>query len=122
MADETSYGWAGKILRVNLSTGSITTQPTDPYKEYIGGMGLANKIMYDEVPAGTDPFSPENKLNFAVGPLTASGVPLAGRTICSCHVHEGPPSGDARGGMIGAKIAGWLGRRGSGGCIRYPYT
>ena len=45
MADETSYGWAGKILRVNLSTGSITTQPTDPYKEYIGGMGLANKIM-----------------------------------------------------------------------------
>ena len=84
MADETSYGWAGKILRVNLSTGSITTQPTDPYKEYIGGMGLANKIMYDEVPAGTDPFSPENKLIFAVGPLTASGVPLAGRTtICS---------------------------------------
>ena len=72
MADETSYGWAGKILRVNLSTGSITTQPTDPYKEYIGGMGLANKIMYDEVPAGTDPFSPENKLIFAVGPLTAS--------------------------------------------------
>ena len=61
MADETSYGWAGKILRVNLSTGSITTQPTDPYKEYIGGMGLANKIMYDEVPAGTDPFSPENQ-------------------------------------------------------------
>ena len=61
MADETSYGWAGKILRVNLSTGSITTQPTDPYKEYIGGMGLANKIMYDEVPAGTDPLSPENQ-------------------------------------------------------------
>ena len=58
MADETSYGWAGKILRVNLSTGSITTQPTDPYKEYIGGMGLANKIMYDEVPAGTDPLLP----------------------------------------------------------------
>ena len=80
MADETSYGWAGKILRVNLSTGSITTQPTDPYKEYIGGMGLANKIMFDEVPAGTDPFSPENKIVFAVGPLTASGVPLAEHT------------------------------------------
>ena len=81
MADETSYGWAGKILRVNLSTGSITTQPTDPYKEYIGGMGLANKIMYDEVPAGTDPFSPENHL------------------VVDAHC----------GGMIGAKIklAGW---------------
>ncbi|MDR2108670.1 MAG: aldehyde ferredoxin oxidoreductase, partial [Coriobacteriales bacterium] len=80
MPEATSYGWAGKILRVNLSTGLITTESTDPYKHYIGGMGLANKIMYDEVPAGTDPFSPENKLVIAVGPLTATGVPLAGRT------------------------------------------
>ena len=88
MADETSYGWAGKILRVNLSTGSVTTQPTDPYKEYIGGMGLANKIMFDEVPAGTDPFSPENKIVFAVGPLTASGVPLAGRTTSARCPHS----------------------------------
>lgn len=83
MADETSYGWAGKILRVDLSSGSITVESTDPYKDYIGGMGLANKIMYDEVPAGTDPLSPENKIVFAVGPLTASGVPLAGRTTIS---------------------------------------
>ncbi len=107
MADETSYGWAGKILRVNLSTGSITTQPTDPYKEYIGGMGLANKIMYDEVPAGTDPLSPENKVIFAVGPLTASGTPLAGRTtICSLSTFSKDNLViDAHcGGMIGAKI------------------
>lgn len=107
MADETSYGWAGKILRVNLSTGSITTQPTDPYKEYIGGMGLANKIMFDEVPAGTDPFSPENKIVFAVGPLTASGVPLAGRTtICSLSTFSKDHLiVDAHcGGMLGAKI------------------
>ena len=112
MADETSYGWAGKILRVNLSTGSVTTQPTDPYKEYIGGMGLANKIMYDEVPAGTDPLSPENKIVFAVGPLTASGVPLAGRTtICSLSTFSKDHLViDAHcGGMLGAKIklAGW---------------
>ena len=107
MADETSYGWAGKILRVNLSTGSVTTQPTDPYKEYIGGMGLANKIMFDEVPAGTDPFSPENKIVFAVGPLTASGVPLAGRTtICSLSTFSKDHLiVDAHcGGMLGAKI------------------
>lgn len=75
MADAKSYGWAGKILRVNLTTGAITTEPTDPYKAYIGGMGLANKVMYDEVPAGTEPLSEANKVVFAVGPLTASGVP-----------------------------------------------
>ena len=32
-----------------------------PYKQYIGGMGIANKIMYDEVPAGTDPLSREQR-------------------------------------------------------------
>ena len=83
MADKVSYGWTGKILRVNLTTGSITTESTDPYKEYIGGMGLANKVMYDEVPAGTDPLGPDNKIVFAVGPLTASGVPLGGRCTIS---------------------------------------
>ena len=75
-----SYGWTGKILRVNLTDKTVSVSPTDPYKEYLGGMGIANKIMYDEVPAGTDPLSPENKIVFAVGPLTATGVPLAGRT------------------------------------------
>lgn len=107
MADEKSFGWAGKILRVNLTTGNISTEPTDPYKEYIGGMGLANKVMFDEVPAGTDPFSPDNKVVIAVGPLTASGVPLAGRTtICSLSTFSKDHLVvDAHtGGMLGAKL------------------
>lgn len=107
MADETSYGWAGKILRVNLSTGTITTEPTEPYKKYIGGMGIANKIMFDEVPAGTDPLSPENKVVFAVGPLTASGVPLAGRTTIaslSTFTKDHLVVDAHCGGMIGARI------------------
>lgn len=75
-----SYGWTGKILRVNLTDKTVSVSPTDPYKEYLGGMGIANKIMYDEVPAGTDPLSPENKIVFAVGPLTATRCPPGGRT------------------------------------------
>lgn len=110
--DTKSYGWAGKILRVDLTTGTISTQPTDPYKAYIGGMGIANKIMYDEVPAGTDPFSPENKVIFAVGPLTASGVPMAGRTTIaslSTFTTDHLVVDAHCGGMLGAKIklAGW---------------
>ena len=107
MADEKSFGWAGKILRVNLTTGSITTEPTEPYKSYIGGMGLSNKIMYDEVPAGTDPLSPENKVVFAVGPLTATGVPLAGRTTISSlsTFSKDHQIVDAHtGGMLGANV------------------
>lgn len=113
MADSISYGWTGKILRVNLTTGDITTESTEPYEElYIGGMGLANKVLYDEVPANTDPFSPENKIIFAVGPLTATGVPLAGRTTIStlsCFTKGFMPVDAHCGGMIGARIkqAGW---------------
>ena len=110
--DNVSFGWAGKIARVNLSTGVISTESTDPYKQYIGGMGIANKIMYDEVPAGTDPLSPESKVIFAVGPLTASGVPLAGRTTLahlSTFTKDHLVVDSHMGGMFGAKLklAGW---------------
>ena len=108
----TSYGWTGKILRVNLTDKTVSVSPTDPYKEYLGGMGIANKIMYDEVPAGTDPLSPENKIVFAVGPLTATGVPLAGRTTIaslSTYTTDHQVVDAHTGGMIGAAIkkAGW---------------
>ena len=107
-----SYGWTGKILRVNLTDKTVSVSPTDPYKEYLGGMGIANKIMYDEVPAGTDPLSPENKIVFAVGPLTATGVPLAGRTTIaslSTYTTDHQVVDAHTGGMIGAAIkkAGW---------------
>jgi len=107
MTDEISFGWTGKILRVNLSTKQTSLHPTEPYKQYIGGMGLANKVMFDEVEPGTDPLSEKNKVVFAVGPLTASGVPLAGRTtICSLSTFtKDKLLVDAHcGGMIGAQI------------------
>ena len=78
-----NYGWAGSILRVNLTNGSISKISTDPYKEYIGGMGIGYKIIWDEVPLETHPYAPEAKVVFAVGPLTASGVPCSGRTNVS---------------------------------------
>ena len=81
-------GWAGSILRVNLTTGAITTEDTLPkYKPYIGGMGIGYKIIWDEVPLTTDPLGPDAKAVFGVGPLTASGVPCSGRmniSMLSC--------------------------------------
>lgn len=73
-------GWAGTVLRINLTTGSITTEDTLPkYQPYIGGMGLGYKVIWDEVPLNADPLGPEAKAVFGVGPLTASGVPCSGR-------------------------------------------
>ena len=74
------YGWTGKLLRVNLTTKACTVESSEKYFKYIGGKGMANRIMYDEVPAGTDPIAPENKIVFAVGPNTGSNAPCSGRT------------------------------------------
>jgi aldehyde:ferredoxin oxidoreductase len=73
-------GWAGKILRVNLTTGTFTLEDTMKYKKFVGGMGIGYKVMFDEVPAGTKAFDPANKIIFAAGPLTGSGVPCSSRT------------------------------------------
>ena len=75
----TTYGWAGKILRVNFTTDSITTEDTMKYKDYIGGMGIGYKIIYDEVPLDTHPYDEASKVVLAMGPLTGSGVPCSGR-------------------------------------------
>ena len=76
-------GWMGNLLRVNLTDGSYAIESSEKYFAYIGGKGMANRIIYDEVPAGTDPVSPENKIVFAVGPNTGSSAPCSGRTTIS---------------------------------------
>jgi aldehyde:ferredoxin oxidoreductase len=74
-------GWAGKVLRVDLSTGKISTEETvEKYKDYMGGTGIGYKVLWDEVPAGTRPFDPESKVVFATGPLAGTGAPCNGRT------------------------------------------
>jgi aldehyde:ferredoxin oxidoreductase len=74
-------GWTGKLLRVNLTTGKITTEDSMKYnKDFIGGAGLGYKVIFDEVPQGTKAFDEANKIVFAVGPLTGTTAPCSGRT------------------------------------------
>jgi len=74
-------GYAGKILRVNLTAKKATEEPLNPKyaKDYLGGTGLGVRMIYDEVPPLTDPLSPENKIVFAVGPVTATNYPSGAR-------------------------------------------
>ena len=68
-----SSGYAGNILWVDLSTGGTERVPTERYSDlFLGGRGIAAKIYWDEVPPGTDPFDPENRLIFVTGPVTAT--------------------------------------------------
>lgn len=75
-----TYGWTGKLLRVNLTTGAITTEDSSKYNDYIGGTGIGDRIMYNEVPVGTKPFDEANKIVYAVGPNTGTSAPCSGRT------------------------------------------
>jgi len=69
-----TYGYAGKILRVDLSSGSTSDTPTMDYAEkFVGGRGIAAKIYWDEVPPEVNAFDAENRLIFATGPL--GGLP-----------------------------------------------
>ncbi len=79
------YGWTGKLLRVNLTENTTNTEniPKEVLEDYIGGRGLGTKIIYDEIKSKVDPLSPENKLVFAVGPLTKTKVPTSGRMSLS---------------------------------------
>lgn len=75
------YGWVGKLLRVNLSEGTIKKEALN-YKDaklYIGARGLGTKIFMDEVDPCVEPLSPENKLIFMAGPLTGTFAACPGR-------------------------------------------
>lgn len=75
------YGYAGKILRVNLTNKSTRTEavPLDLLRSYIGGRGLSTWFLYQEVPPNTDPLSPENELIFMTGPFAGTIVPNSSR-------------------------------------------
>jgi aldehyde:ferredoxin oxidoreductase len=79
------FGWQGKILRIDLSGGTWRTEalPTYLMQEYIGGRGMSDRILFDEIDPRIDALSPENKLIFSTGPLTGSGAPSASRFMVS---------------------------------------
>ncbi|MDN5347048.1 MAG: aldehyde:ferredoxin oxidoreductase, partial [Clostridia bacterium] len=71
------YGYQNRILRINLNTGSVTTEPLkqEDLRPCVGGTGLGAKYLYDEVPPGVEWDSPQNRLIFMTGPLTGTRIP-----------------------------------------------
>ncbi len=74
-----SGGYAGKFLRINLSSGGISTfaLPEEDLISFVGNKGLATSILWKEMGAGTDPLSADNPLVVTTGPLTAAGAPTS---------------------------------------------
>ena len=76
-------GYAGKILRVNLTKKTIVTEdlPEKLIRDYIGGAGFGIKFLLDETDPNAEALGPDNKLIFAVGPFTGVDVPCASRVM-----------------------------------------
>ncbi|HID30423.1 MAG TPA: aldehyde:ferredoxin oxidoreductase, partial [Desulfobacterales bacterium] len=68
------YAYGGNILRVDLTSGTIRREKTDPryMLNVIGGRGLNSMRLYEELDRQVDPLSPENMLLIGVGPLTGT--------------------------------------------------
>lgn len=100
------YAYAGKILRINLSDRNITTQPISQYaKEWMGGSGIAIKILYDELRPWMTPFDPSNKLVFGSGALLGTVAPGA----CKSNISTlGPMTGGWASGLSDSYVGGQL--------------
>jgi aldehyde:ferredoxin oxidoreductase len=75
-----AYGFNGKILRVDLTKGTLSDEALDEltYRLYMGGSALSLYYLLKELKPGTDPLGPDNKLIFMSNVI--SGVPIAGLT------------------------------------------
>jgi aldehyde:ferredoxin oxidoreductase len=74
------YGYAGKILHIDLNTGKTRTEKLnqDYAKKYIGGIGLGMRLWLDNSKQGVEPFSPKNPLVLALGPISGTMFPTGG--------------------------------------------
>lgn len=95
------------ILRVSLTDKNIRREPLSPslFTGFLGGRGLGVKMLYDRMQPHVDPLSPSNLLIFAVGPVTATSVPTAGRFVV---ITKSPLTGTVfdshAGGSFGAHL------------------
>lgn len=104
--------WTKKILRVDLTEGTCTSEPLNMQwaADYLGQRGLATKYFTEEVDPNVDPLSADNKMIMATGPLTGTCASTGGRYSV---ITKGPLTGviacSNSGGYFGAemKFAGW---------------
>jgi len=102
-----NHGYFGKILWVDLSKESFREESLseDHYRQYLGGYGLATKLLYENMPAKTDPLGPEAIFGFFPGLLTGGIAPLTGRYMVAGKSPLTGTWGNANsGGYFGAEI------------------
>ena len=79
------FGYAGKILYVDLTNRKTTVEPLDEnsIEQYLGGTGINQKLLYDHLKVNTDPFSLDNPIIIGVGPLCGTLAPGSGKVLAT---------------------------------------
>lgn len=104
--------WTRKILRVNLTSGTVTEEPLNMEwaNDYLGQRGLATRYLVDEIDPKCDALGPDNKLIMTTGPLTGTNASTGGRysVVCKSPLTYTVACSNS-GGFFGAelKFAGW---------------
>lgn len=98
-------GTMGTILRVDLNTGRIRRESAEPYRDWIGGIGVAQRILYQEVKPWITAYDPANRFIVATGALTGMLCPGSGRiaAVTKSPMTTGIASGNA-GGAFAPKM------------------
>lgn len=100
-------GFWGKFLWVDLTNGTVNIEPVDAaiYRQYLGGYGIGDKILFERLKPGIDPLGPDNILGFLPGALTGSGALVASRHMVVAKSPLTNTIGDANcGGYMGTEI------------------
>jgi len=100
-------GYMNRILCVDLSRGQVWDEPLDEglARLFVGGSGLAARMLYDMVSADTDPLGPDNPLLFMTGPLVGTAMPSAGRlSVCALSPLTGIWGEANTGGFVGPEL------------------
>jgi aldehyde:ferredoxin oxidoreductase len=102
------------IIRVNMSTLAVTKEPTPQRWEDFGGRAMTSAIVFEEVPADSDPLGPANKLVFAPGLLGGTTTPNGGRLSVGA---KSPLTGGIKESNVGGQLGHTLGHLGIGAII-----
>ncbi len=92
------------VLDIDLSTGktsSIEISHKDR-REYLGGKGLATKLLFEHIKTGIDPLSPDNILVMMTGPTAGTPSPAGGRFTVMC---KSPLTGIFASSYVGGKVS-----------------
>ena len=109
------FGSTGNILRVSLSSGTISQEATENYAlRFLGGRGVGQFILFDELEPGADPLGPANKVILSTAPLTGTFAPSAGRMSVDW---KNPQTGGVGSANVGGHFAPELKYAGFDGLI-----